>query len=209
MLSNLSFKPRKIVYCSSVDVYGNSAYDKEYDPSSFDVIDEKTSVKPNDKYGLFKLLSEFFVKDYCAKNGIAYEILRFGPIFGVGDLRTNFLIPHWISDAKEGKDLLLYGHPDMKRNLIFVDDVCFFVIKAINCKDNETINIVSDNNYSIKTIAKMIIEESGTGCSLIEQKLKRYNGKDRVFDSSKRLSLLGKEKFSFNKALSILFKNYQ
>lgn len=207
LLNNLPFKPRKIIFCSSVDVYGNSGYSYKYDPLSYDIIDERTPTRPNDKYGLFKVLSELFIKEYCTKNDIAYEILRFGPIFGIGDLRTNFLIPKWINNAKEGKDLILFGHPNMKRNLIFVDDVCRFVINAINCIDNETINIVSINNPSLEDIGRIIVDEiKNKKIRLIKQETEYFYGRDRIFDASKRCLLLGKEKFTLREAISAILK---
>lgn len=208
LLNSFKDAPKRIVYCSSVDVYGNSNFDKLFNPSDKEIIDEKTDVNPNDKYSLFKYLNELYIKDYCEKKKIEYAILRFGPVFGMGDTRDNFLIPTWINNAREGKDLILIGHPDMRRNLIYVDDVCFFILKSIYCDKNSVINVVSDNNLSLFEIAESIIAVSKKRISLVIKESDNYYGKNRIFDASKRQRILGKERFSFDEALKeILEKN--
>lgn len=206
LLSNLRVAPKRIVYCSSVDVYGNSSYDKIFNPNEQEIISENTIVNPNDKYSLFKYLGELFIKDYCKIKNIEFVILRLGPVFGNGDLRLNFLIPTWIKNAREGKNLTLTGHPEMKRNLIYVEDVCHFILKSIYCKKNVIINVVSTNNPSLLEIAQSIIEASKQKIELDINKSGLYYGKNRIFDASKRIYYLGEERFSFKDGIKEIIK---
>ena len=67
----------KFVYVSSSMVYG------DFKEEAFDGIAESAQCNPIGQYGIMKLAGECLVKDYAARTGMKYTILRPSAVYGL------------------------------------------------------------------------------------------------------------------------------
>ena len=80
-----SQKPKKIIFFSTVEVYGNKFLKK---------IDEGTKINPLNLYAKGKYEQELLIKKFCIKHKIKFNILRIPGIFGKQDNNTSFILSY-------------------------------------------------------------------------------------------------------------------
>ena len=140
---------KKIIYTSSMAVYGEGLKRKETDPTC-----------PISFYGCSKLSAEYYVKALCNHTDINFTILRLWNTYGFGqDLENKHqgMLSIYLDQALRGKEIKVTGSKDRIRDFIHVSDVssainlCMFDNKA----DNEIFNVCS----GIETSSKQIIRE--------------------------------------------------
>ncbi len=203
LLNNLPSRPKRIVYCSSVSVYGRFK-DVRFHRSSD--MDENSHVQPDDEYSQSKYIGELIVKDWCIRNDIECLILRVGPTYGPGDKRNSEFVGRIMQQALRNEEIRLFADPSMRRNLVFVDDLCRFIANAIDISNKaELINLVSDNNPSMIEIINSIVEQanSQSKVSIIKGD---YFGRDFAFSSSKRKEYLGTERYTLDEGIKMTLK---
>ena len=139
------------IYFSSNIVYGNI---KKYP------ITENSSTKPNEIYGISKLISEKYIKISSEYNKFKYFIIRnfntFGPYQG-----NNSYIPTLINSGLKNDNFEIWN-PNKIRDLQYIDDLCNNINSLIQIskkKNNIIINAASGNSYSPNHIAKIIGKE--------------------------------------------------
>lgn len=104
---------KKIIYASSSSVYGNT---KKF-PTT-----EKTSLAPENIYGITKMFNEELAKFYKEKFNIKSIGLRFFTVYGkLG--RPDMFIPKVIKNMKENRKINLYNHGRHHRDFTYVDDI--------------------------------------------------------------------------------------
>lgn len=148
LLECLPQKPKCIVFCSTIDVYGDNRTD---------IINEKSIVSPHTPYALSKLLMENFLEEWGEGN---VRILRLSHIYGPGDSR-NYSIPIWLQAEMSNEAIRIFKNPNQLRNCLYIDDCCRILAKV--CKYSEldpVINVISRYSFSLKEIADMCAEIS-------------------------------------------------
>lgn len=201
LLDHLPGKPEKFILCSSIGVYGTIA--NKSDVSK--VIDEDTPIRMDEQYSLSKYCCELLVKEWANKNKVVCQILRLGSIYGIGDRQENFLVGTMLLKAIKGEKLILSADPETKRNLIYVDDLCRFILRSIQIEGrSEVINIVSERNLSFYEIMQAIVKAGG-GTTQWEVKSPFSPARGFVFDAAKRVRLLGKEEMDFDQGVKQVF----
>lgn len=199
LLKNLPNIPKKVVYCSSVSVYGRFK-DEEYKHSN-SVLNELSAVITDDEYSFSKYVGELIVKGWASEYNVAVDILRLAPIYGAGDKRENEFIGKIINQALNGEKIYLYANPKMKRNLLYVKDACKFIEQAGDLEEEiGVINVVSDENLTMEEIVKVVIDKA-KNMSDYEVVLREYRGHDLAFDATKRRKHLGKEIYTFEEGV--------
>lgn len=201
LLEHLPCIPERIILCSSIGIYGMAADGTDKGAP----VDEDTPVKIDDQYSLAKYCCELLVKEWAEKNNITYRILRLGPVYGIGDRCMNFLVGAMLSRAVRGEDLVLTADPETKRNLIYVDDLCRFILRSITMgKQSGVINVVSERNPSFENVMQAIVKAEG---GTIQYKTKEpfLPARNRWFDASKRVRLLGREEVSLEQGMKMTF----
>lgn len=191
LLENLPSIPKHIVYCSSVDVYGDGSNDI-YD------ITEESDLAPKSAYSSAKLLGEMLVKEWALKNGVVPHILRLGHIYGPGDKRRYFLTV-FIKNVADREKIVLSADPGMFRNLLYVDDCCNFILNSLSLSnDVGPINLVSKNNFTMLEIVKTIISVGGskTRYEISKQSINTTRKGISFKNSNKCREYLGEEKVS-------------
>jgi UDP-glucose 4-epimerase len=200
LLQSLTYKPKKIIFSSTIDVY-----DYKYN----DIINETSKLDPQSLYGSSKLFCEKLILEYCKSNNCKYAILRYGNIYGPKDTSYSKFIPKTILSAIDDRAISLYGDGKCLRDYIFIDDVVEYTIRAIESEQNiDPINIVSGESNSIKYLTELILNITNSN-SNIEYINSEVIMSSRQFDNSKMFSIFGNYNFTkINDGINKQFKYF-
>src|SRR3989339_516068 len=116
-----------------------------------------------------KRFAETMFQTYQDVHGIETRIARvfrtYGPRMPLFD---GHLIPDIILDALDGKDLVLYGGKDFRTSLVYVADVVDGLMRLMNTpNDPGPVNLGSDVDLSLETVAKLIVEMTESTSQLV------------------------------------------
>ena len=141
-------KPKKIIFLSSAEVYGNYNEKKK--------ISEKTTLEPVTQYSMSKIIQEETIKFFSKKLGYEYIILRIPGVYGFDEENQN-IISKLILSLNKRKTFKLNTSGNELRDYVYVNDIGKFLSYIIkkNIK-NLTINFATGKSYKIKSIIKMI-----------------------------------------------------
>lgn len=210
LLDHLPNIPEMIIYCSTSAVYGEDNGLTRYDFKHQQIITEDTTITPLSLYSMAKYMGEMIVREWAEANGVIYHILRPSQVYGEKDYHVSMLIPVMMKRALAGEDLTIYGHPNMKRNYIYVDDCAEYIWKSLNIKEAVgPINLVSETNITLKELVELIIMTTGGNVSYSVADSKEYKGKDLAYDNKKCKLLLGNEKVSLADGLKKICDYYR
>jgi UDP-glucose 4-epimerase len=131
----------KIIFCSSISVYGNPLAE---------TLNEESAFNNPGLYGLSKIAGEAIIKNHTS-----YAILRFSSIWGIGMLNSTY-IPRIINQAKTTNQITIWGQGNRLQNYIHVDDASELCIAAVNHPNNITALGVYPKSYSNLELAKLI-----------------------------------------------------
>lgn len=107
---------------------------------------------------------------YNQQHGMQCSWFRFPPVYGVGPHGTIYVngkayksgIATFIDNAKEGKDIELWGDPHIKRDIIYVKDVAdAYVLALASDKTYGLYNMTSSTQLDLEDQAKAVIEVFG------------------------------------------------
>ena len=141
-------KVKKIIFSSSSEVYGEGG--KNF-------LREDFFLKPKSIYGITKVVNEEYIKAYCSKFKLNFNICRFFNIYGPNQ-KNEFVIPNFINKIKKDQTIKIYGSGNQVRCFCYVDDAVDILIKLIFSKiKNKTFNIGNNNEPTkIIDLAKLI-----------------------------------------------------
>ena len=96
---------------------------------------------------------------YQKQSGTEVRVARifntFGPRMHPNDGRV---VSNFIIQALQGKDLTIYGNGAQTRSFQYVDDLVNGLIKLMNGKYDQPVNIGNPDEYSVLQFAKMVKE---------------------------------------------------
>jgi len=141
------FPDTKIIYISSVSIFGNDG----------NAITENTIDQPQSEYALSKLAGEKLV----LKNPRNY-VIRLSSLYGKG-MKENTLVPNYINQALQRKTISVWGNGDRYQNYIYIEDAIGLVDKAIDCKSiiNYPLLGVADIEHTNAEVAEVIAKLTG------------------------------------------------
>ena len=116
-----NLKINKLIFTSSFSVYGIN---------NRNPIIENAQKKPQNYYGLSKLLAENQIEHYCDKNMINYIILRFDGIYGYGQNMPGFL-NMCVSNFKKNLDVKIFNQGKQIRDQVYVEDAVKAILLSI------------------------------------------------------------------------------
>lgn len=134
------FKNSKIVFSSSISVYGT--------PES--TITESSSFNNPTMYGLSKLSAEFIIKSHPN-----YQIVRFSSLYGIG-MHPNTFLPKIILEAITNKKITLWGDGSRLQNYLSVKDAVGYLLAAAQESESGTYLGVDHKSYTNTEVAKMV-----------------------------------------------------
>ena len=185
------FNVKKFVYISSSMVYGDFV----------DGMKEDGNTKPKNIYGEAKLTGERMVKLFAKRDGLNYNIIRPSGVYGPGDMPDR-VVSKFFDKAMKNETITLHNG-DNKVDFTYRQDAATGIIQAaLSSVANVSFNITAGNATSLRTLAEMIIEITGSKSELEDignHKLYPMRG---TLDIGRAKDLLGyKPKFSLKEGL--------
>ena len=146
----------KFVYVSSGGVYGNFTK-----PVSENSKLDLSLVSKNESYSVFKLVSEHLVHIFCTENNLDYVIARAFSFYGQDlPLLNHFVIGNFLQDILSGNEISIHTKDDVVRSFMHQEDLArALLILLLNKNKFLTYNIGSDEEISIKDLARLMVNE--------------------------------------------------
>jgi len=159
--------------------------------------------KINSEYALSKLISEINLKQNYKKNKINSTILRFGIIYGPRENNLSALEAIFYNTIKNNK--IEIGSKKTGRNFIHINDICDGVIKSINKKGYNVVNLEGDKFISLNNIVNQSSILLKKKIKVIEKSPKKPSIR-MVSNSSAKKILNWRPKYNLDKGLKSLLK---
>ncbi len=178
---------KRFVHVSTDEVYGSLPLDNPEVKFT-----EETNITPNSPYAASKAASDMLVRAFHHTHGMDTVITRCSNNFGPYQFPEK-VIPLFVTNLLEGKQVPLYGDGKNVRDWIHVDDHAEAVLTVYEKGEaGEVYNIGGNNERSNLELTHTILELMGCGEQMIEY-VKDRPGHDRRYamDSSKIRDELG------------------
>jgi UDP-glucuronate decarboxylase len=179
----------KILQASTSEVYG----DPNVHPQTEDYWGHVNPIGPRSCYDEGKRCAETLFFDYWRQNRLQIKVARifntYGPRMHPNDGRV---VSNFIVQALLGRDITIYGNGSQTRSFCYVDDLVDGLIRLMATADEVTgpINIGNPTEFSIRELAKQVIELTGSRSSIVTRPLPENDPRQRRPDISKAKTLL-------------------
>lgn len=202
LLNHLPNIPKKIIYISSISVYGSKLinYPK--------YINELTNISPDFLYGFSKAICEKVLIEFCRNFNIKLNILRIGVSYGINDDLRQGTIPTIIKSILSNKNIKVYNKGKELKHFIHTDDISRIILKAstTNIADN-VINLV--DKKAIKIIDLINIIEGFCNKKANIEYLDRIPCNDTLFDNRLMINNFGELKIPLEVGLKDVCEYYK
>ncbi|MCH2043292.1 MAG: NAD(P)-dependent oxidoreductase [Saprospiraceae bacterium] len=145
------FPSAKIVYASSVSVYGKAQ----------GVIDEATTFCEPNAYGISKYWGELLVQEHPK-----HAIVRISSMYGVG-MKVNTFLPRVIQQALRDGVIKVWGKGERQQNYIGVNQVAAYLYAASQTLHNGLYLAVANESYSNLKIAQQVQKYTGANLEFV------------------------------------------
>lgn len=165
------------VFLSSIDVYGDF-------PNL--PICENTKIFPSRFYGASKASSEMLLNIYFTNTETKLAILRLPGIYGATDNNVS-IISKFYNKIRNNETINIFGSDAIKRDYVYIEDLCFYVKSILDMPQNIVLNISSGKSvsliYIIKCLENLMIKNAD---------INYYSSTNRSYDIEFNTSLLKK-----------------
>ena len=186
---------KQVFFSSSSEVYG--------EPVELPQHEHKTPLNSRVPYAVVKNVGESFFKSYYQEYGLEYCIFRFFNTYGPGQ-STDFVVPKFLASALKNQDITIYGDGSQTRTFTFIDDTvetCFRCFQSGFAK-NDVINIGSDTLFTVRQLAELILEITGSKSKIITlPPLKDGDMTRRQPDNTLMRKILGRDLLSLESGI--------
>ncbi|WP_410507589.1 UDP-glucuronic acid decarboxylase family protein [Methanosarcina hadiensis] len=180
----------RFLLASTSEVYG----DPLVNPQSETYWGNVNPIGPRGVYDEAKRYAEAITMAYHRYHGVDTRIVRifntYGPRMRANDGRV---VPNFISQALNGRDITVYGDGSQTRSFCYVSDLIDGIYRLIMSDCTDPVNIGNPAEMSVLDFAKVIIEITGSKSKIIHEDLPVDDPKVRRPDISKAKELLGWE----------------
>ncbi len=182
----------KVLQASTSEIYG----DPEVHPQPESYRGSVNTLGPRACYDEGKRASETLFMDYRRQNKVNTRIVRifntYGPRMHPFDGRV---ISNFIRQALHGEDITIFGDGSQTRSFCFRDDLVEGIMRLMAAPDDagEPVNIGNPGEFTIRQLAELTIELTGSSSKLIQRELPEDDPKQRQPDITLAKSLLGWE----------------
>jgi len=159
--ASLDAGAKKVVIASSAAVYGNNPIL----PKREDMLPE-----PASPYAISKLDCEYLACMFNTDHGLRTTCLRYFNVYGPRqDPNSAYaaVIPIFLSRARAGEDITIYGDGGQTRDFIHVSDVVRANVAAMEHGDGEVFNVATGMSVTIKELADIIVEGVGSDVDIV------------------------------------------
>jgi dTDP-glucose 4,6-dehydratase len=180
----------RFLLASSSEVYGDPLVHPQHEDYRGNV--STTGVRS--VYDEAKRYAEALTTAYRRHRGLNAHIVRafntFGPKMRPDDGRV---VPTFISQALAGEPLTVYGDGTQTRSLQYVDDLVEGVYRLVQSDEGRPVNIGNPVEHTVREIAEMVIELSGSRSEIVYGPLPRDDPRRRCPNISRAREALGWE----------------
>lgn len=158
----------KILQASTSEVYG----DPNPHPQPEEYWGNVNPIGLRSCYDEGKRCAETLFFDYHRQNKVRIKVIRifntYGPNMHPKDGRV---VSNFIMQALHNEDITIYGNGEQTRSFCYCDDLIEAMIRMMNTDDSVTgpINIGNPNEFTIKQLAEMVIELTGSKSKIVYQ----------------------------------------
>lgn len=168
----------KILQASTSEVYG----DPKIHPQTEDYWGHVNPIGTRSCYDEGKRCAETLFFDYHRQHKLTIKIARifntYGPHMHPNDGRV---VSNFIMQALQNQPITLYGDGQQTRSFCYVDDLVDGVISLMNSPAKVTgpINLGNPGEFTIRELAQLVIELTGSKSRLIKRPLPQDDPKQR------------------------------
>ncbi|WP_421760453.1 UDP-glucuronic acid decarboxylase family protein [Devosia sp.] len=143
-----------------------------------------------------KRCAETLFFDYRRQHGLDIKVVRifntYGPRMHPSDGRV---VSNFIVQALRGEDITVFGAGDQTRSFCYVDDLVEGFMKMMATPGEVTgpINLGNPNEFTIRELAELVIEITGSGSKIVTRPLPQDDPKQRKPNIEKAQQTLGWE----------------
>jgi UDP-glucuronate decarboxylase len=160
----------RILQASTSEVYG----DPEVHPQPESYRGNVNTIGPRACYDEGKRAAETLFMDYHRMNGVDVRIVRifntYGPRMHPFDGRV---VSNFVRQALDGQDLTIFGEGGQTRSFCYRDDLVAGLIAMMECEPGFVgpVNLGNPGEFSIRDLAEMVIELTGSRSQLVFESL--------------------------------------
>ena len=180
----------KILQASTSEVYGDPAVH----PQTESYWGNVNPIGPRSCYDEGKRCAETLFFDYHRQHRLRIKVARifntYGPRMHPNDGRV---VSNFIVQALKNEDITVYGEGAQTRSFCYVDDLVDGLMKLMDTGDDVTgpINLGNPGEFTIKQLAEIIIEMTGSAAKIVHCPLPADDPRQRQPDITKARELLG------------------
>ena len=169
-------KGARLMLASSSEVYG----DPLVHPQTENYWGNVNPVGMRGVYDEAKRYAEAITMAYHRHHKVDTRIVRifntYGPRMRVDDGR---MVPNFIQQALVRRPLTVYGRGTQSRSVQYVDDLIEGVLRLMRSPEDRPVNIGNPVEYSVRQVAEMILEISGSQSGIVHEPLPEDDPKQR------------------------------
>jgi len=181
-------KGARFLLASTSEVYG----DPQVHPQPETYWGHVNPVGVRSVYDEAKRFAEAMTMAYHRYHGVDTRVVRifntYGPRMRPNDGRV---ISNFIVQALRGDPLTIYGDGSQTRSFCYVDDEIDGIFRLYNSDQTEPTNIGNPKEFTIKELAQLILEETGSSSAMITLPLPEDDPRVRQPDISIAREILG------------------
>ncbi len=151
---------KRVLFSSSSEVYG--------EPVEIPQNERTTPLNSKLPYAIVKNIGEAFLRSYHKEYGLDYTVFRFFNTYGPKQ-SPDFVVSKFIQAALKGNDITLFGDGMQTRTFCYIDDNTDACLAAFRTGQilNDVVNIGSDQELTIKALAEVIIDITGSSSRIV------------------------------------------
>lgn len=163
----------KFIHLSSSVVYGaRQRENRNIKESSLGVVD---TLSERSSYDEGKRFAETIVKNYKDVFNVDAKIIRLFRVYGPRmKLDDDQMIPDFIRDALDNKNLVIFGDKSFSSSFCYVSDAVDGILKMMGSSLFGPINIGSDIDLNLTDLARKIIKIIGSDSEIVYDKEKLF-----------------------------------
>jgi UDP-glucuronate decarboxylase len=180
----------RFLFASSAAVYGDAQDVTEQIKESY--IGKTDHLEPRSAYNEGKQFAEMMVTNYHEKFKLDISIARifstYGPRMMLDDGR---LIPDFIENAMQNKNLVINGNESKTTSYCYIEDMIDALMTFMDTPIFEPLNLGSPNEILVKEIAEKVIKLTNSKSKIIFDDEFKYFQRKLIPDISKAKESLG------------------
>ena len=180
-------KRSRFLLASTSEVYG----DPQVHPQTEDYWGHVNPVGPRGVYDEAKRFAEAITMAYHRTHGVETRIARifntFGPRMRPRDGRV---VSNFIVQALKGEPLTIFGDGSQTRSFCYVSDLVEAILRLFERGDADPVNIGNPGEFTVKELAELVLDLTGSKSPLVERPLPIDDPKVRRPDISRAQALL-------------------